>query len=120
MAEPDGLPTSLPECVRQTRTQVPFDLLDNTNNRHLRCDVHSLCPDRSTCLSQTHQPFCYSNTVSTRPMLRACTYKSKLMLHKSFSNLYAPYKYSQSKRALDIRTYVLWGYFDYWDFSVGR
>lgn len=41
MAEPNGLPTSLPECVRQTRTQVPFDLLDNTNNHHLRCDVHT-------------------------------------------------------------------------------
>lgn len=61
------------------------------------------------------------NTISERPMLSVCTHKGKLMLHKSFSNIYAPYKYSQlSKEELDTRTYRLWGYFDYWDFRVGR
>lgn len=36
--------------------------------------------------------------------VKRCTYKGKLMLRKSFSNLYAPYKYSQSKEELDTRT----------------
>lgn len=85
----------------------------------MRCTL--TMPRSFNLLSQAHQPFCYSNTVSTRPRIRACTYKGKLMLHNSFSNLYAPYKYSQSREARDTRTYyVLWGYFDYWDFSVGR
>lgn len=58
---------------------------------------------RSPGVSQTHQAFCYSNTQYSSNVKR-CTYKGKLMLRKSFSNLYAPYKYSQSKEELDTRT----------------